>query len=56
MRLKNLEDFADIEVLDREVEQLELDNLEDEEQKAIRAFQEAIQRRQEGKSDDDWRR
>jgi predicted KAP-like P-loop ATPase len=55
INLKSVEDFVSAEVLARKIEQLPLEDLIDEQQKAVRAFQKALKRRQEGKSDGDWR-
>jgi len=54
--LKNIEDFVPVDIIEKKVNQLTFEQLGDKEQKAIRAFQKALKRRREGKSDDDWRR
>lgn len=56
MSLKNVEAFASPETLEQRVKQLSADELADEEKAAVRAFQRALKRRKEGKSDDDWGR
>lgn len=56
MSLKNVEAFASPDTLEQRVKQLSVDELADEEKAAIRAFQRALKRRKEGKSDDDWGR
>ena len=56
MSLKNVEAFALPETLEERVKELSVDNLADKEKAAIRAFQRALKRRKEGKSDDDWGR
>ena len=56
MSLKNVEAFASPETLEQRVKQLSVDELADEEKAAVRAFQKALKRRKEGKSDDDWGR
>lgn len=55
IRLRDLEDFVSVEVLEKKVGKLSLVNLGEREQKAVSAFQRALRRRQEGKSDEDWR-
>jgi predicted KAP-like P-loop ATPase len=52
---KYVEDFVPIESLEKKVAALSLDDLSEKERKAVRAFQKAIKRRREGKSDDGWR-
>jgi len=56
MSLKNHEAFVSAEILEKGVQQIGLDGLTEEEKEAIRAFQKALKRRKEGKSDDDWGR
>lgn len=53
--LKSIEDFISVEVLAEKVGLLALEDLGEKEQRAIRAFQKALKRKQEGKSDDFWR-
>jgi len=55
INLKSVEDFVAPEVLARKIERLSLEDLTDEQQKAVRAFQKALKRKQEGRSDADWR-
>ena len=54
MRLGNVEDFVSPDVVAMKIEDLPIDNLTDQQRRAIAAFQEAMKRWQEGKSDDDW--
>jgi len=56
MGLKNVEAFASRETLEQRVKQLSVDELAEGEKAAVRAFQRALKRRQEGKPDDDWGR
>jgi len=55
INLENLEYFAKAEVLAEKISCLDFEDLEDREQKAVRAFQNAMKKRKEGKPDDDWR-
>lgn len=55
INLKYVEDFVPVDTVARKVAALSLDNLSEKEAKAVKAFQKAIKRRQEGKSEDDWR-
>lgn len=55
INLKSVEDFVSVETIEKKVTHLSIDNLSDKEKKAVKAFQKAIKRRREGKSDDDWR-
>jgi predicted KAP-like P-loop ATPase len=52
--LKSLEDFIPADLLAEKTQQLQLEKLDDKERKAIHAFQRALKRREEGRSDDDW--
>ncbi|MBI4849781.1 MAG: hypothetical protein HY808_14620 [Nitrospirae bacterium] len=54
IRLKDIEDFISPDTIAEKVSSLKIEELTEREQKAVRAFQKAIKRRQEGKSDDDW--
>jgi predicted KAP-like P-loop ATPase len=54
IRLGNVEDFVSPDVVAMKIEQLPIGNLADRQRRAIDAFQKALKRRQEGKSDDDW--
>ena len=56
MSLKSVEDFVSLEFLEEKVKQISLEGLTEEEKGAVRAFQKALKRRKEGKSDDDWGR
>jgi hypothetical protein len=56
MSLKNVEAFASPETLEEKVNQISLEGLTEEESGAVRAFQRALKRRKEGKSDDEWGR
>lgn len=51
--LKVVEDFIPAEVLNEKVAQLTLEGLGEKEQKAVRAFQKAMKRRQEGRPEGD---
>lgn len=55
INLKTVAEFVSPETLQKKVAELSLDDLSEKEKKAVEAFQNAIKRRQEGKSDDDWR-
>lgn len=55
INMKSVEDFVPVDTLEKKVVTLSLANLSKMETKAVKAFQKAIKRRQEGKSDDDWR-
>lgn len=55
INLKSVEDFVSAETIEKKVAHLSIDHLSDKEKKAVKAFQKAIKRRREGKSDDDWR-
>jgi predicted KAP-like P-loop ATPase len=54
INLKTIEDFVSVDALERKVAELSCENLSDNQKKAVEAFQKAIKRRQEGRSDDDW--
>ncbi len=54
--LKSLEDFIPASLLAEKTQQLQLERLNDKERKAIHAFQKALKRREEGRSDDDCTR
>lgn len=56
MSLKNVEAFVAPEIVEEKVMQISLEGLTEEEKGAVRAFQRALKRRKEGKSDDDWGR
>ena len=56
MRLKSVEDFVTPEIVEERLKQISSDNLTEDEKEAVRAFQRALKRRQEGKGDDDWGR
>lgn len=53
--ISSVENFISIDVLERKVRELDLTGMGEKEQKAVHAFQKALKRRREGKSDDDWR-
>lgn len=55
MRLQYLEDFVSLDVLMRHIEQLPLEDLTEEQRRAVDAFQKALKRRQAGQPDDNWR-
>jgi predicted KAP-like P-loop ATPase len=54
MRLQYLEDFVSLNVLTRRIEQLPLEDLSEEQRRAVDAFQRALSRRKLGRSDDNW--
>lgn len=54
INLKNIERFIPIETIEREVEGMPVEGLRDEQKKAVMAFQRAIKRRRDGKSDEDF--
>lgn len=56
IRLQSVEDFVDPKVVEENVKQISLEGLSDDKTETIRAFQRAMKRRREGKSDDDWDR
>jgi predicted KAP-like P-loop ATPase len=56
MRLQSVKDFVDPELVEQKVKQINLEGLSEDNTEAIRAFQRALKRRREGKSDDDWAR
>ncbi|MBI3058182.1 MAG: hypothetical protein HYY81_02565 [Deltaproteobacteria bacterium] len=56
MRHKRVEDFVAPEILGEKVKQVNFDRLGEKKKEAVRAFQKALKRRKEGKSDDDWGR
>lgn len=53
IHLKDLENFVSAEVLENKIRTLSLENLGEKEQRAVSAFQRAVKRRQEGRSDED---
>jgi hypothetical protein len=53
MRRKDIETLISMDVLGAKVSELSADNLSDEDQRAVKAFQKAVERRKTGKSDDD---
>jgi predicted KAP-like P-loop ATPase len=53
--LTSLENFISIDVLEQKVKEIDLRGIGEKEQRAVQAFQKALKRRQEGKSEDDWR-
>ncbi len=55
INLKTIEDFVSVDILEEKVAALSCENLSDDQKKAVKAFQKAIKRRQEERSDDDWR-
>ena len=55
INLKTIEDFVTVDTLAKKVAELSLKNLSEKERKVVKAFEKAIKRRREGKSDDDWR-
>lgn len=55
IRLKTIEDFIPVNVLEKKIRKIEVDKITTEEKRAVDAFFRALKRRQAGKSDDDWR-
>jgi predicted KAP-like P-loop ATPase len=55
INLKSVEDFVPVDTLEKKLAVLLCKNFNDKHEKAIKAFQKAIKRRREGKSDDGWR-
>ena len=53
--LSSLENFISIHVLEQKAKDIDLTTVGEKEQRAVQAFQKALKRRQEGKSEDDWR-
>jgi len=53
--LKSIEDFVPVDIIEEKINELKVDELSEKEQLAIRAFQKALKKREEGKSDDGWR-
>lgn len=54
--LKSVEDFVYPEFLEEKVKQINFNGLGEKEKEAVRAFQRALKKRKQGKSDDDWGR
>lgn len=52
--LKNIEDFVPVDVLKQKAEQVVIDDLSKEQQKAFRVFQKALKRKEAGEQDSDW--
>lgn len=52
--LSALENFISIGVLEQKVKEIDLTEIGEKEQRAIQAFQKALKRRKEGKSEDNW--
>jgi predicted KAP-like P-loop ATPase len=55
INLKYVEDFIPVDTVAKKVAALSLNNPNEKEREAVKAFRKAINRRREGKSDDDWR-
>jgi predicted KAP-like P-loop ATPase len=55
IRLKTIEDFIPINVLEKKIKDIGVDKISPEEKRAVDAFHVALNRRQAGRSDDDWR-
>ncbi len=53
--LSSLENFIYLDVLEQKVKEVDLATAGEKEQRAVQAFQKALKRRIEGKSEDDWR-
>lgn len=56
MRLKEIEEFIPVDVVSRRMANADLSDLSEEERQAVEAFERALQRRAEGRSDEDWDR
>lgn len=54
MVLKNIEEFVSLDEIKKAVKKIEVDSLEGEQALAVRTFYRALERREEGKPDDDW--
>lgn len=54
INLKTVEDFATVDAMEKKLAALPCENLKDNQKKAVKAFQKAMKRRREGKSDEDW--
>jgi predicted KAP-like P-loop ATPase len=52
--LKNIEDFVPADVLRQKAEQVIIEDLSKEQQKAFSVFQKALKRKEEGEADSDW--
>lgn len=52
--LKSIEDFVPVDIIEEKIKGLKVEEFSEKEQLAIRAFQKALKRREEGKLDDDW--
>ena len=50
--LKNIEDFIPVDIIQKKIEGLAIEELSEKEQQAVHAFQKAMKRRDEGKPDD----
>jgi len=55
IRLKTIEDFVPVDLLDKEIRSIAVNKITTEEKRAVDAFHKALKRRQAGRSDDDWR-
>ena len=55
IHLKTIEDFIPVDLLEQKVKKIRVEKLTEEEKRAVDAFHRALKRRQDGKSDDDWR-
>ena len=52
--LKSIEDFVPADIIEEKIKGLKIEEFSEKEQLAIRAFQKALKRREDGKPDDGW--
>lgn len=55
IRLENVENFVPLTLVEGKIQSLDLHNLNEKEHQAVQAFKKALQRKEKGISDDDWR-
>ena len=55
LSLKNIEDFISVDIVENKLRSINLNDLDDKGQRAVNAFNKALDRRRKGKSEDDWR-
>ena len=55
IRIENIENFIPSTLIAEKIQSINTEKLTEEEQKAIRAFQKALERKEKGVSNDDWR-
>ncbi len=54
IKLSTIEQYIDVESVKSKLELLNTEKLNDEENRAIKAFNKALKRREDGKSEDSW--